>query len=412
MSRIEGSEYTVEAVARTQTKKKIQPPTDASGAIRNTPLQKTLTLKIGARVMLTYNIDTCDCLTNGSFGEIIGFDFDRLNNLSRVIINFDTESSGRERRKNHVALQVMYNPRPATPIDKIEFNYCLSKKQTSASSNAIAVQFPLKLAFAATSHKIQGSTIKKPKMLVIDLRTVKQAAQGYVMLSRVQALSQLIILESVCENKLYAAQVAMNELERMKYISINNEPSDKLVVSCNIRSLPAHFEDLISTPKLSQSKVICLQETWLNVEEMGQFRIEGFSTHLNSIGRGKGIATYFRSEFKWVRDVKRDKYQMTKITSDTSDIINIYRSESASTLDFNRDLVELFDCHKKTYCLGDFNICFKSEENHPVLRKMSDLGFKQLVQSSTHMAGRLIDLVFFFSPSGNHQSAKIIQQSP
>ena len=88
-------------------------------------------------------------------------------------------------------------------------------------------------------------------MLVIDLRTVKQAAQGYVMLSRVQALSQLIILESVCENKLYASQVAMNELERMKSISINNEQSDKIVVSCNIRSLSAHFEDLISTPKLT-----------------------------------------------------------------------------------------------------------------------------------------------------------------
>ena len=169
---IEGDEHLVQAVTNTATKRNIKPMTDASGAIRNTPLQKTLKLKVGARVMLTFNIDTCDCLTNGTFGEIIGLEFDTFNKLSRVIIEFDTESSGKEKRKNHTDLQRKYYPRLATPIEKIEFNYSLSKKPTSSASNAVALQFPLRLSFAATAHKVQGATIKKRNKLVVDLRTV------------------------------------------------------------------------------------------------------------------------------------------------------------------------------------------------------------------------------------------------
>ena len=74
LNEMTGQEYTIEATARTETQKTLKPSTEASGAIRNTPLQKTLKIKIGARIMLTYNLDTCDSLTNGTFGTIIGID--------------------------------------------------------------------------------------------------------------------------------------------------------------------------------------------------------------------------------------------------------------------------------------------------------------------------------------------------
>ena len=57
------------------TQKEFKPKTDASGAINGTPLQKELKMKRGAKIMLTDNIDTVDCLTNGAFGEILGYEF-------------------------------------------------------------------------------------------------------------------------------------------------------------------------------------------------------------------------------------------------------------------------------------------------------------------------------------------------
>ena len=314
--------------------------------------------------------------------------------------------------KYHTDLQRKYHPRHATPIDKIEFNYSLSKKPTTASTNAVALQFPLKLAFAATAHKVQGATIKKPNKLVIDLRTVRQASQAYVMLSRIQALSQLIILVSVCANKLYASELALQETERMERVATNNKHDNVIVVSCNIRSISANFEGFISTPNIKDAEVICLQETWLCDDFSDCFEIEGFEREINSVGRGKGIITFYKPVYTTSINVKSDKYQMTKMISETQDIIHIYRSIGASSAEFLNDLDKMFDSKKVTYLLGDFNLCFKTESDHPILKKVSQLGFKQKVEHATHLAGRLIDHIYIFSPCNQKKIVKIQQQSP
>ena len=83
---IEQKEYVYESINRRSTQKQFKPRTDASGAISGTPLQKTLRLKVGAKVMLTYNIDTCDCLTNGAFGEVVDFSFSKDGKLKEVYV--------------------------------------------------------------------------------------------------------------------------------------------------------------------------------------------------------------------------------------------------------------------------------------------------------------------------------------
>ena len=325
---ISDDEFVSEAITRTKTQGKIKPLLDNSGAVRNMPLQHILKLRIGARIMLTYNIDTCDSLTNGTFGEVKGFQFDQNNFVSKIYVQFDNDISGKERRKNFVTLQQLYHPLPVTPIDKIEFLYSLSRKQSAASANASAIQFPIKLAFAATSHKIQGSTIKKPKMLVLDLRTVMEAAQTYIMLSRVQALSQLVLLESVPSRKIYASSDAMKELERMELHAIDKEKTWNIAVSCNIRSICHNFQGLISTPDITNTEVLCLQETWLARDQKPVFEIDGFHQHYNSISRGKGIVTYFRESYSLGADVKKEAYQMTLVCSDKRIVINVYRLDS------------------------------------------------------------------------------------
>ena len=65
-----GQEFKSEALVKHSTMKNFKPSIERDGSIKGTPLQFNLCLKVGAEVMLTYNVDTCDGLTNGAFGPI------------------------------------------------------------------------------------------------------------------------------------------------------------------------------------------------------------------------------------------------------------------------------------------------------------------------------------------------------
>ena len=120
--------------------------------------------------------------------------------------------------------------------------------------------------------------------------------------------------------------------------------------------------------------------------------------NLNSFGKGKGIATYYHKSYKHVKSVKQPKYQMTKISSDEEDIINIYRSEGASSKHLIKDINEVFDGTKRTIIVGDLNICYTKEKFHPVLRCLSKLGFKQRISFPTNTSGSYIDHVHVYHP--------------
>ena len=60
--------------------------------------------------------------------------------------------------------------------------------------------------------------------IAVDIESVFEAAQAYVMLSRVESLDQLYILGRLPENKLYSYRKALAELEDMIERSINRNP--------------------------------------------------------------------------------------------------------------------------------------------------------------------------------------------
>ena len=73
-------------------------PELVNGIIRGTPLVYELQLKVGARVMLTTNLDVCDGLVNGSIGTVAGFEYARGGKVRYVMIEFDDPKDGRNRR--------------------------------------------------------------------------------------------------------------------------------------------------------------------------------------------------------------------------------------------------------------------------------------------------------------------------
>ena len=117
--------------------------------------------------MLTYNLDVSDGLTNGSQGTLVDIVANNDGRIKFLLIRFDVETSGAKRRKNN-AIILNKEQKDLTPIESIEKVFSLSKKSKNASSTATVLQFPLRLAYAATAHKIQGHTIQKPKAVIAD----------------------------------------------------------------------------------------------------------------------------------------------------------------------------------------------------------------------------------------------------
>ena len=186
-----------------------------------------------------------------------------------------------------------------TSIERIMFQYSLAKKTKHVSNTAKVIQFPLSLCFAATSHRFQGQTVRKPNKLAVDFRTVFEAAQSYVMLSRIETISQLFIIDSLPDNKFYASPKALSELERLVKVSINKNPQmweQKKEGSLNIALLNCHslrdkIVDIKQDQTLLRSDIMCFTETWLRSDSVvEEIEIPKYRLHLNSNGAGKGLA--------------------------------------------------------------------------------------------------------------------------
>ena len=393
LKEISGEERVIPAICLHKTIKKFKPVMNSAGNIKGTPLQKELRLKVGAKVMLTYNVDVTDGLTNGARGELVGLMEDEKGSICKLIVKFEVEENGREKRQKCPGISKKYPG--GTPIEKVNFSFSISKSHNSVIKTANVIQFPIKLAFACTAHKIQGATIHKPLKLVVYVKDVFEAAITYVMLSRICALWQLYILDEFDESKMYPSPIAMQELERLRKISKNNNPTEwenidnktLKISSLNCRSLKKHIPDIRSDDMLMKSDIICLQETWLEDDIATEIlQIENYELHLNSNGKGKGIAIYFKKDtLKHELDIKEENMQLSKFSSDYIDLVVLYRSQNGNHKHLTETFETLIDREKPLMVIGDFNFCFLDDSTNIYPTCISDKkGNKILLNNSKH----------------------------
>lgn len=134
---------------------------------RDSPYDETLELKVGAQVMLITNLDLDAGLVNGSRGIIVEI---RAGAEPQPVVQFLN------------GLKVVMG-RNSWPIDDCD--------------GYVRSQIPLRLAWAGTIHKSQGSTLD---CALIDIgRSTFEYGQAYVALSRVKSLDSLYIHEFVPE---------------------------------------------------------------------------------------------------------------------------------------------------------------------------------------------------------------------
>jgi len=81
----------------------------------------------------------------------------------------------------------------------------------------------------------------------------------------------------------------MKRLEEVNSTQIEENIAAGKIYSLNCRSLKKHYEDIISDDDIIQSDIICLQETWINDDNIctEKYEIPLFAFHSNSYGRGK-----------------------------------------------------------------------------------------------------------------------------
>ena len=247
--------------------------------------------------------------------------------------------------------------------------------------------------------QVQGQTIKQPTAVVVDLKFARNEAQVYVMLSRAQSLSQIYIIEKLHEEKWHASGSGLREYNSglKNAINIDNEEEKKHfeIVSVNIRSLRKHLSELRRKFENSSIDCLCLQETWLpDYDDATLYKIKEMVPHLNSVGPGRGIATYCdEEEFVLTGEfICEEDCQLIKVRCDKFDIINVYRSQSCKV--FKEKVKYVVDSARPTILCGDTNIDISRDNGQSFLDFMKNLGLTQLVQNPTHQRGGLLDHVY------------------
>ena len=209
---------------------------------------------------------------------------------------------------------------------------------------------------------------------------------------------------------MYPNMKALEELARLNKISLNNNPTcwetedrgSLKISSLNCRSLKKHHKDIISDKQLLKSDIIGLQEIWIEDDnEIEDMEIEGYELQMNSNGRGKGVATYFKKHlFKPDMNIKEANMQLSKFTSTILDVIVLYRSQPANFKQLNENIALMTNNDKPLLVIGDFNFCFLHKSSNSTKSYFKEEHFTQLIREPTHIDGHLLDQAYLRDING------------
>ena len=362
-----------------------------------------LVVKVGARVMLTYNVDQNDELVNGQIGVIVHIKM-QSNEPKTIYVKFDNESVGRTKISQD-PLARQYN---AVPIERHTAEIKTHSKKAAAPIIK-RTQFPLGLSWACTVHKVQGLSLSQV-LISFDLLKQKSFNHGqmYVALSRVTSLEGLFIIGNLNKGAITADPRTLREYE---YLRENQSLPDLEVFSdgfkitlSNVRSLSKHIADINADTRFTKSDLILCTETQLtDNSQTSNISINAFSaTYNNSEHKFSSLAHFSRENINTVVEFQIDGFSILHVTSEIVDlrILLVYRKHDSTPNSFNEVLQYLITAHEIDIVTGDFNM-------KPTLQLDTVQSYDQCVLEPTHLGGSILDHVYVKRSVRNHYNIKV-----
>ena len=121
------------------------------------------------------------------------------------------------------------------------------------------------------------------------------------------------------------------------------------------------------------------------------YEISSYGTHLNSTGRGKGLAIFYKKGFEDITDYNEENMNISKVSTEDIDIIAIYRSKDGCCDKLIKNLEKIINPLKTTLVIGDMNICNKKTPNNKLRSFLEEKSFIQIVNQATHIEGGHLD---------------------
>ncbi|XP_058472555.1 uncharacterized protein LOC131445864 [Solea solea] len=376
---------------------------------KNTYLAEQLLLGEGARVMLCQNVDVSDGLVNGACGVVTRIvKSERVQFPIKVYVKFDDENVGAERRRQS----------PSVSADVAGSTAIAPEEERACKKGGLRRQYPLKLAWACTIHKVQGITVNN---IVVCFDKIFAAGQAYVALSRVRSLSGLII-EQFDEKKIYCRGDIKDAIQTMSPFLVDSLLGQQLRASrfgvflMNVQGLTRHVPDLVLCTQQLQLNCIAVTETWLAADfSMESINIEGYRfygcsrsssyssddprlvTLKDQLHGGVGIYIAPNTEFE-IQEVPPFNLEciVSKFTSHNLVIAVIYRPPCYPMTLFKTNLGNFLDwldsVNGTIAVMGDFNDdILKLSATCPLLTAK---GYMQIVTKATTEKGTLIDHIY------------------
>ena len=376
-------------------------------------LHSTLKLAIGARVMLTANVDVSDGLVNGARGEVVHVVTNNNNEVTVVLVKFDNNRVG---LKSIQSSPHRFAFPHAVPLTKYEVVFFARGKRGSEIKR---LQFPLTLAWATTIHKMQGLTLDE---IVVDMKGGRfSPGQAYVAFSRVKTLEGLHILnfngkaikKSIdVENEM--VRLNSNLLQPVPEVSCDSS-SHLTIALLNVRSILAKLPDIRADNSLRSASILCFCETWLNVSQPSPVLLDNqIDIRCDRVScENKGGVLICVPSHMNLSNVQRFVTSAIEAVSATIQLPNVgnmqiavvYRSPSVPRATLITMLTRLLRhvtlCNTPCVKLGDFNEDTLHQENPAILALMSSFSFQQLVQYPTTAQSTLIDHVYYRNTSSS-----------